>query len=60
MKICKVRVSRPCTVLVVLSWPGVGARKPEETVPRSAMSGVISKRAESLPSTVRPNEEKCS
>src|SRR3954467_8559688 len=46
----KVLVSRPCDVLLVLSWPGVGARKPVEYEPRSATSGVMAKRADSLPS----------
>ncbi|MNT06642.1 hypothetical protein D3C72_1413190 [compost metagenome] len=60
VKICSVRVSRPWVVLVVLSWAGVGARKPVDRVPRRATSGVIAKRADSLPSTVLPKLEKSS
>src|SRR5689334_842611 len=57
---CRVTVSRPWDVLVELSWPGVGARKPVEYEARTARPVVTSKRLATLKFTVSPNSEKSS
>ena len=42
VKSCRVTVSRPCEVLVLFTWPGVGARKPVLYEARMATFGVNS------------------